>query len=66
VLEKNRDARLLSPGALLDSSLGERLTVRRTSRATGKTVVQDAIVRSTGDGIVIQTAAGSRRCAARA
>jgi hypothetical protein len=58
VLEKNRDARLLSPGALLDSSLGERLTLRRTSRATGKTVVQDAIVRSTGDGIVIQTAAG--------
>lgn len=58
VLEKNRDARLLSPGALLDSSLGERLTLRRTSRATGKTVLQDAIVRSTGDGIVIQTAAG--------
>jgi hypothetical protein len=58
VLEKNRDARLLSPGALLDASLGERLTLRRTSRATGKTIVQDAIVRSTGDGIVIQTAAG--------
>ncbi len=58
VLEKNRDARLLSPGALLDASLGERLTLRRTSRATGQTVVQDAIVRSTGDGVVIQTAAG--------
>ena len=47
VLEKNRDARLLSPGALLDASLGERLTLRRTSKETGKTVVQDAIVRST-------------------
>ena len=58
VLEKNRDARLLSPGALLDASLGERLTLRRTSRATGKTVVQDAIVRATNDGVVIQTKAG--------
>ncbi len=58
VLEKNRDARLLSPGALLDAALGERLTLRRTSRATGKTVVQDAIVRATGDGIVVQTANG--------
>ena len=36
VLEKNRDARLLSPGALLDASLGERLHLRRTSRATGR------------------------------
>ena len=58
VLERNRDARLLSPGSLLDASLGERLTLRRTSKETGKTVVQDAIVRSTGDGVVIQTAAG--------
>src|SRR5690349_9011135 len=58
VLEKNRDARLLSPGSLLDASLGERVTLRRTSRATGKTEVQDAIVRATNDGVVIQTAAG--------
>ena len=58
VLEKNRDARLLSPGALLDASLGERLTLRRTSRATGQTVVQDAIVRATENGVVIETAGG--------
>ena len=58
VLEKNRDAKLLSPGTLLDASLGERLTLRRTSRATGKTIVQDAIVRASGDGVVIQTEAG--------
>lgn len=58
VLEKNRDARLLSPGALLDASLGERLHLRRTSKATGKVVEQDAIVRATGDGVVVQTAAG--------
>ncbi|MBA2467175.1 MAG: hypothetical protein H0V46_06175 [Sphingomonas sp.] len=58
VLEKNRDARLLSPGALLDASLGERLTLRRTSRATGQVRHQDAIVRATADGIVVQTAQG--------
>src|SRR3954469_16761594 len=53
VIEKNRDAKLLSPGTLIDASLGERVTLRRTSRATGKTVVQDAIVRGSGDGVVI-------------
>jgi hypothetical protein len=58
VLEKNRDARLLSPGALLDAYLGERLTLRRTSRATGAVRVQDAIVRATAEGVVLQTADG--------
>src|SRR5678815_5959325 len=58
VLEKNRDARLLSPGALLDASLGERLTLRRTDKATGKVRVQDAIVRATSDGVVVQTPDG--------
>ena len=58
VLEKNRDARLLSPGALLDASLGERLLLRRTSKATGEVREQEAIVRATADGVVIQTEAG--------
>ncbi|MEO7634647.1 MAG: hypothetical protein ABIS38_03240 [Sphingomicrobium sp.] len=58
VLEKNRDAKLLSPGSLLDASLGERLRLRRTSKATGAVTEQDAVVRATSDGIVIQTAAG--------
>jgi hypothetical protein len=58
VLEKNRDARLLSPGALLDASLGERLTLRRTSRATGQVRTPDAVVRATADGVVLQTAEG--------
>ena len=58
VLEKNRDAKLLSPGSLLDASLGERLHLRRISRATGAVVEQDAIVRANGDGVVIQTASG--------
>ncbi|HUP66744.1 MAG TPA: hypothetical protein VM145_00835 [Sphingomicrobium sp.] len=58
VLEKNRDARLLSPGALLDSSLGERLHLRRTSKETGSVREQDAVVRATSDGVVLQTADG--------
>jgi hypothetical protein len=58
VLEKNRDARLLSPGALLDASLGERLHLRRTSRVTGKVREQEAVVRATADGVVVQTADG--------
>jgi hypothetical protein len=58
VLEKNRDARLLSPGALLDASLGERLALRRTDRATGKVTMQGAVVRATSEGVVLQTADG--------
>ncbi|MFL6793541.1 MAG: DUF4139 domain-containing protein [Sphingomicrobium sp.] len=58
VLEKNRDARLLSPGALLDASLGERVHLRRTSKATGAVREQDAIVRATSDGVVVQTLDG--------
>lgn len=58
VLEKNRDARLLSPGALIDAHLGERVRLRRISKATGAVREQEAIVRSTADGIIIQTAEG--------
>ena len=58
VIEKNRDARLLSPGALLDASLGERVHLRRTSKATGAVREQEAIVRATSDGVVLHTAEG--------
>lgn len=58
VLEKNRDAKLLSPGALLDAYLGERLMLRRTSLANGAVREQEAIVRATTDGVVLQTANG--------
>lgn len=58
VLEKNRDARLLSPGALIDAHLGERVMLRRTSRETGAVRVQDAIVRASASGVVIQTEQG--------
>jgi hypothetical protein len=58
VVEKNRDAKLLSPGTLLDSLLGRRLHLRRTSQATGAVREQEAVVRASGDGVVLETAEG--------
>ncbi|HEY0147412.1 MAG TPA: hypothetical protein VGB70_00245 [Allosphingosinicella sp.] len=59
VVEKNQDARLLSPSALLDASLGKRVHLRRTSRATGAVRETEAIVRSGENGaVVLQTAEG--------
>ncbi|ARS28064.1 DUF4139 domain-containing protein [Sphingomonas sp. KC8] len=57
--EKNRDARLLSPGALLDGHLGRRVHIRRTDRATGVVREMDAVVRAgPGNGVVLETADG--------
>lgn len=58
VREKNRDAKLLSPGTLLDASLGERVTLRRTSKATGEVSEQQAVIRAAASGVVIETASG--------
>jgi hypothetical protein len=59
MIERNRDAYLLSPGTLLDRSLGRRVHLRRTSRATGQVIEQEAIVRSGADGaLVLQTEKG--------
>lgn len=58
VPEKNYDARLLSAGALVDAFLGRQVHIRRTSRATGKTVEMEAILRSGPDGIILTTAEG--------
>jgi hypothetical protein len=59
VVQKNRDARLLSPAALVDGSLGRRVTIRRTNPATGAVREEDAIVRSGPDGgVVLQTQTG--------
>ncbi|MEY4271127.1 MAG: hypothetical protein RLZZ58_2343 [Pseudomonadota bacterium] len=59
VVQKNRDAALLSPASLLDGSLGNRVHLRRTDAATGKVTEDDAVIRSRADGaVVLQTAAG--------
>ena len=59
IVERNRDAYLLGPATLLDRSLGRRVHLRRTSRATGAVTEQDAVIRSGREGaVVLQTAAG--------
>ena len=59
MIERNRDAYLLSPATLLDRTLGRRVHLRRTSRATGAVREQEAIVRSGAAGaVVLQTADG--------
>ena len=58
-IERNRDAYLLSPNTLLDRSLGRRILLRRTSRATGRVREQEVIIRSgAGGAVVLQTEDG--------
>lgn len=57
--EKNRDARLLSPASLVDAYLKRRVTITRTSRATGKETTEDAVIQSgPGGGVLLTTKAG--------
>jgi hypothetical protein len=59
VNEKNRDARLLSPAALVDAYLKRRVTLRRTNRRTGVTTTGEAVIQSgPGGGVLLTTAAG--------
>ncbi|HEX2764396.1 MAG TPA: hypothetical protein VHM92_11235 [Allosphingosinicella sp.] len=59
IVEKNRDAWLLSPASLLDASLGKRVHIRRTSRATGAVTETEAAIRSGAEGaVVLETPAG--------
>jgi hypothetical protein len=60
VIEKNQDARLLTPGALLAAAVGKPVELLRTNRKTGMTqrlpgtILSDAdggVVFKTGDGI---------------
>ncbi len=64
VIEKNRDARLLSPAALVDGTLGRSVTVTSTDRKTGRITAEDAtIVAGAAQGVVLRT--GSRIVALR-
>lgn len=59
VVQKNRDANLLGPASLLDGTLGNRVTVRRTDPATGAVREEQAVIRSgSGGAVVLQTADG--------
>ncbi|MEP1420260.1 MAG: hypothetical protein ABJK59_00635 [Erythrobacter sp.] len=55
-IEKNRNAELLSPAALVNGALGNRITITRTNPATGEAVSEQAVVRTRADGgLVLQT-----------
>ncbi|MEO5705541.1 MAG: hypothetical protein ABIT10_00340, partial [Alteraurantiacibacter sp.] len=65
-IEKNRNADLLSPAALVDGTLGNRVRVTRTNPATGQEREESAVIRTRADGgLVLQTSAGFEavRCA---
>lgn len=58
-IEKNRDARLLSPASLVDGTLGRHVTVTRTDKATGRAVSEEAtIVAGPSSGVILQTKTG--------
>ena len=58
-IEKNRNADLLSPAALVNGMLGNRVQVTRTNPATGEVESSNAIVRTRADGgLVLQTGDG--------
>ena len=58
-IEKNRNAELLSPAALVNGALGNRVTITRTNPATGAEESEQAIVRTQANGgLVLQTSQG--------
>ena len=58
-IEKNRNADLLSPAALVDGTLGNRVRVTRTVPGSGEEVTSSAIIRTRADGgLVLQTDTG--------
>ena len=56
--EKNRDARLISPGALVERALGRRVHIRRTNPKTGAVTEEEAVIRSGPAGVILQTRSG--------
>ena len=59
VVEKNRDAALLSPSALMRAAVGGRLTLKRTDPRTGKARLIPAEIESASDeGVMLRTSDG--------
>jgi hypothetical protein len=53
VVEKNLDARLLSPAALVAAAAGEKVELARTNPKTGQTERREAVILSDADGGVV-------------
>jgi hypothetical protein len=59
VIEKNRDAKLLSPSALIAASVGKPVELLRTNRKTGRTErLPGTILSDAGGGVVFKTEQG--------
>jgi hypothetical protein len=58
VLEKNRDAQVLSPAALVAATLGRTVTLVRTNRKTGRTTRTPGKVRADQDGVLFESSEG--------
>ena len=65
LLEKNRDAHVLSPAELVSSALGQKVILARTNPKTGATKRTAATIRSDAEGVVFETSEGieALRCA---
>jgi hypothetical protein len=62
--EKNQDRLRLSERGLIDAFTGQRVIVRRTDQATGAVTEESARIRSSHDGVILETSRGfeSLRC----
>ena len=58
VLEKNHDAQVLSPSALMAATVGRSVWLVRTNRKTGQSTEVTGTVLSDSDGVVFKSAAG--------
>jgi hypothetical protein len=58
VLEKNRDAQVLSPGALVAATLNRQVTLVRTNRKTGRVTRIRGRLRSDNGGVVFESSEG--------
>ncbi len=57
-VERNYDYALLSPGTLVERSLGQPIKVTRTNRKTGRQQTVDATLLQGPDGLMVRTAEG--------
>ena len=57
-IERNYDYALLSPGTLVERSLGQPIKVVRTNRKTGRQQMVDATLLQGPDGLMVRTAEG--------
>jgi hypothetical protein len=58
VLEKNRDARVLSPAALVAATLGRDVILVRTNPKTGRATRTPGRLRADNDGVVFESSTG--------